>query len=274
MSIVIVATIKPEKRTNMALFCGCGIIEATTMKKITATTAGLLLIAIIMIGCESPGKVLDPLPKPYVHSPAQPGPGKTHQETIEPAQQPKLPLIGKPTVVVDAGHGGEDPGAWKETLSRMPEKTIVLAIARELTRVLKERGAKVVMTRYDDRYIKPERRAAIAEYERADLLVSLHADSDDNHNASGVGLFIARNASRRSKQAETKIRAGLKRAGFTCRKLQRKGFEVLAGHSRPAVLIECGFLSNTGDAKKLNSPAYRSRLAAAIADGIIDHFNP
>jgi len=169
-------------------------------------------------------------------------------------------------IVVDAGHGGKDPGA--KGLSAVPEKTLTLALARELAGRLKARGATVVLTRADDRYLELDQRARVADSTRADLFVSLHADSASRAGASGVGAFIARNALGTSQRASREILRSIQAAGLQTRGVQRAGFRVLVGHQRPAVLIECGFLTNARDAKQLNSASYRSRLAEGIAEGI------
>jgi len=206
-----------------------------------------------------------------------------HRPEITPPQ----PLPSKPpprvtgrslrgaTIVVDPGHGGRDPGAWKArgVLSRLPEKTIVLDIAKQLGRLLTERGANVVMTRTTDVDVSLEHRAAVAERSHADLFVSIHADSlPAKPDASGAKVYIYLQASAQSQKAALRMVGAFNKAGIYCRGLDRRNFHVLREHSRPAMLIECGFLTNRDDARKLNTASYRSTLAAAIADGIGDYF--
>ncbi len=173
-------------------------------------------------------------------------------------------------IVVDPGHGGRDPGA--RGLSALPEKTINLAVAKELAGLLTRQGARVTITRDDDRFISLDRRAAVADRTRTDLFVSVHADSARRAGASGTTIYIARDAGIASRRAAQRIVAAMKPAGIECRGLKGAGFRVLVGHSRPAVLVECGFLTNRRDARDLNLPAYQTRIAAAIADGIVRHF--
>ena len=182
-----------------------------------------------------------------------------------PPASKRLALHGK-RIVVDAGHGGKDPGA--QGLSAAPEKTLTLALAKELSGRLKARGATVTLTRPDDRFIDLDRRAAVADTTRTDLLVSLHADSASRAQASGVGAWIARSALGGSQRAAREILSSIQAAGLKVRGIQQAGFRVLVGHQRPAVLIECGFLTNAQDAKQLNSAWYRGRMAEAIAAGI------
>jgi len=187
------------------------------------------------------------------------------------SQPPSVePFIGPVTIVIDPGHGGKDPGT--QDTSRVPEKHIVLAIALELAQLLTDRGANVVMTRSTDRFIELADRAAIAERRKADLFVSIHADFSRNPAASGATVLTGRTASEQSKRAAWKIKTSLQRAGIACRKTRPQRLAVLEDHSRPAVLVECGFLSHRTEAANLNASWYQSKIAQAIAEGISDYF--
>jgi N-acetylmuramoyl-L-alanine amidase len=239
------------------------------MRRIILTTC-LLLAA----GCARPRRVIEELPPPVMDTYRRPAP--TVRPTPLPAKPPEAPArrparsIGAVTIVIDAGHGGKDPGA--QGLSASPEKTINLDIATRLARLLEEAGAKVVTTRSSDRFIELDDRAALADRSRADLFVSIHADSAQRASASGTTIYVARNALSQSRHAARSIVAAFQRAGIECRGTDSAGFRVLVGHSRPAVLIECGFLTNRADASRLNTATYRAKLAAAISDGIVTHF--
>lgn len=187
------------------------------------------------------------------------------------AERSVLPSLRGMRVVIDAGHGGKDPGT--RGVSRMPEKSIVLLIANEVGRLLTHRGASVISTRTDDRFLELDDRAAFAGRHRCHLFVSVHADSAPRSSASGSTLYIARGASSDSFAAARSIQHALKDAGIECRGIQRANFRVLAAHPYPAVLVECGFLTNAGDANRLNSQQYRSKVAAAVARGIADHLS-
>ncbi|MCF7957541.1 MAG: N-acetylmuramoyl-L-alanine amidase [Phycisphaerae bacterium] len=181
-----------------------------------------------------------------------------------------LGYLGSQTIIIDPGHGAKDPGT--QGLSQLPEKAIVLAIGKELDRVLRLRGAQTVMTRSGDRFIELDRRASIAEENRAALLVSIHVDYTSNSSVQGATVLIGRTASRYSKRPATTIKAALERSGISVRSVRPQNLRVLEGHSRPAVLIECGFLSNGIEARNLNTTAYQQKVAYAIADGISDYF--
>lgn len=176
--------------------------------------------------------------------------------------------------MIDPGHGGRDPGAWKGTRSRMPEKSIVLDIGNSVVRILKNRGATVIATRTTDVYPSLDDRANAADRYRVDLFVSVHADSaPKNSAASGTEIHIQDGPGGNSLIAARCVIAAIKKAGLECRGLQSSNLHVLREHRRPAILIECGFLTNSGDATRLNSSSYRAKLAAAIADGIADYFS-
>jgi len=183
---------------------------------------------------------------------------------------PRESFIGPVTIVIDPGHGGKDSGT--QDRSHTPEKQIVLDIALELAQLLADRGVNVVMTRSTDRFIELADRAAIAERRKADLFVSIHADFSRNLDASGATVLIGRTASEQSKRVAWKIKTSLQRAAIACRKTRPQRLAVLEDHSRPAVLVECGFLSHRTEAANLNTSWYQSKIAQAIAEGISDYF--
>jgi len=190
------------------------------------------------------------------------------QEPIKIKARTSTNLRGK-TIVVDAGHGGNDPGAGEVGYSPVAEKHIVLDIALKLAKKLRSQGAKVIMTRKDDTFVELDMRAAIAQQNNTDLMVSVHADSFPKSSRQGTTLYIAPNASYKSSKVARSIinsfnKADIKSLGINT----DRNFRVLVKHSRPAVLIECGYLTNSRDAKNLNSAWYRSKIADVIASGI------
>lgn len=228
-----------------------------------------------LAGCPAPGGVLSTLPPPLVHTPRI-TPSTPLPTRIQPTVSSSVSLRGA-TIVIDPGHGGKDPGAGNGggIVSRHVEKDIVLDIGLRISRLLTERGANVIMTRSTDVFIPLERRAAIAERSHADLFVSIHVDSlPSKPNISGAKVYIYTQASSQSQKAAMSMVNAFKKANIYCRGLDRQNFHVLREHSRPAMLIECGFLTNRTEARNLDSASYRARLAAAIADGIGDYFGP
>ncbi len=98
----------------------------------------------------------------------------------------------KPLIVIDAGHGGKDSGAIAK--NGLYEKTVVLKIAKELARNLEKTGKyRTKLTRENDRYIKLRNRVKIARDSKADLFISIHADSIENHRVSGASVYTLSN---------------------------------------------------------------------------------
>jgi N-acetylmuramoyl-L-alanine amidase len=205
-------------------------------------------------------------PPPRVTSAPKPTP-----QRWQPRPRPRpTRMIGPKRIVIDAGHGGKDSGAVGR--GPMVEKEVNLRVAKILVDELEARGAEVIESRPNDRFISLNGRASTAERTRCDLFVSIHADAAQREAASGTTVYIARNASRESQRAGQAIEEAFVRNGFESRGVRKAGFRVLVGHSRPAVLVECGFLSNREEARMLAQSAYQQRVALSIAEGITDHF--
>lgn len=245
------------------------------MSRMTFAAAALLLVT----GCAAPGQRASPPPTPITETrtrrprPVPPPPVAVRRPPpTRQAEPPPLEIEApvRATVIIDAGHGGKDPGA--RGVSTAPEKTITLDIARKLASTLRRRGANVVMTRTDDTFVSLDGRAAMAERHHVDVFISIHADSAPRASASGATVYIARNASKRSRSVAEQLNQALQRAGIKTRGINKAGFRVLVGHSRPSVLVECGFLTNASDARQLNDGAYQSKLIRAIADGLAREF--
>jgi N-acetylmuramoyl-L-alanine amidase len=248
------------------------VIDLAKPARRSASLLAALLTAFtfLAVGCKAPQKpYLDRLPDPVVHTlPRRPAPPTP--PSPRPTARPRP--IGPVTIVVDAGHGGKDPGA--RGVGPLPEKAVNLSVARMLMDMLRQRGAKVVASRTTDVFIPLDDRAALADQAHADLFVSIHADAAPRSSARGATVYIARDALPQSKQAAVHIATAFARAEIHCLGVRRAGFRVLVGHARPAVLIECGFLTNPVEAGRLCTAAYQQRVAAAVADGIADHFHP
>jgi N-acetylmuramoyl-L-alanine amidase len=173
-------------------------------------------------------------------------------------------------VVIDAGHGGRDPGAI--SVLGDYEKTINLKVTRKVAALLAERGIKVRMTRSGDRFIELEERAAIANRLKADLFVSIHADSFPKSSRRGYTMYVARSASRSSFSVARSIDRAMSATGLASHGTRTANFRVLTNTRCPAVLVEMGYLTNRTEAALLKDPFFQSRLAKAIANGILDYF--
>lgn len=188
-------------------------------------------------------------------------------EPVRP-REPFLPvadLTGR-ILVVDAGHGGRDPGAV--AVDGTHEKDVAFAISRALVAELVAAGATVHETRRSDAYVALEDRAELARSTGCDLLVSVHADAAERPGARGATVFVAPSALVASVRAAEAIAGKLARAGGETRGVKRAPFLVLVGHPRPSVLVECGFLTNDEERAALLDPEVQRRIARAIASGV------
>jgi len=266
-----------------------------------------------------------PTPTPNAVDPARapppaPRPGTTTRtaETPPPPEPPAANRggsyslarqlgLGARTIVIDAGHGGHDPG----TIGRggLQEKDLVLDVAVRLERLVrKELGAEVLMTRSTDVYIPLEERTGIANAKGADLFLSIHANASRNPKARGIETYFLNFA--RSSHAEAvaarenaiseatlKDLQGLVKAitlnskidesrdfassvqeamvsgvrkvhNVPDRGVHTAPFYVLIGASMPAVLAEIAFVSNPDDERRLRTPDYRDTLAHSLLRGV------
>lgn len=227
---------------------------------------------------------------------------------------------GRPILIaVDAGHGGADSGALGP--QNMREKDVTLSIARELVRIINAQpGYNARLTRTGDYFIELQKRRDFARDMKADLFISIHADSFTNASAYGASVFalsrkgatseMARFLAQRENDSDligrvggvsledkdpqlagvlvdlsmtatvnSSLQVGSKVlnaisaiAPLHAKHVEQAGFIVLKSPDVPSILVETGFISNTGEAKKLASPEYRERMAQAIFKGVRQYF--
>jgi N-acetylmuramoyl-L-alanine amidase len=214
---------------------------------------------------------------------------------------------GRPIVVIDAGHGGRDPGATSVS-GQIREKELTLILARSLRDELVKRGrVRVAMTRDDDRYLDLDDRAAVARRLNAAMFVSLHIDSAPNPLARGASVYslsdVASDAeaailaarengdfgrgsgggSVDTMLADLAMRSQMSASADLASRLVNKAagrvelrpnphrfaaFHVLRRADTPAVLFEAGYLSNADDELLLRDPGERSKMVLALAQAI------
>jgi N-acetylmuramoyl-L-alanine amidase len=248
----------------------------------------------------------------------------TGTKTVKTVEQVTKPQARRDIIVaIDAGHGGEDPGASGPKIGkrRVREKDVVLAISKELARLInKEPGYRAELVRKGDYYIPLRKRRNIARGKRADLFVSIHADAFTNPQANGASVFAlsrrgatsetARFLAKKENEADliggvgsvslddkdevlrgvlvdlsmtatlsSSLQVGeqvLKSMDSVARlhksHVEQAGFAVLKSPDVPSILVETGFISNPGEAKKLNSHSYRKKMAASVLKGIKRYF--
>jgi N-acetylmuramoyl-L-alanine amidase len=222
------------------------------------------------------------------------------------------------TIVIDAGHGGKDPGAVGSTSK---EKDLTLAIATELKKTINTNSPeiKVVMTRADDTFIELHNRAKTVAQNEADFFISIHCNSNKNHEAFGSETYVLGSHKsdanmdvvmrensvimleenyeavyegfepnsvpayiffqyitnvhlEQSVKMATKVQEQFtERVGRKDRGVKQAGYLVLWRASKPAILIETGFISNKDEEKFLNSENGKSYMASAIYRAIRDY---
>jgi len=180
---------------------------------------------------------------------------------------PTLPTVKSGTIVIDPGHGGHDRGTL--SVYNVQEKTVNLQIAHKLADILRKAGYHVIMTRETDVYPELPERAAIANRAQADLFVSIHCDWNDNSSHRGFTVYIAREASWTSKKVGRQLESTMSNAGIPSKGLRNADYKVLVQTKCPAVLVECGFMSNYEDAENLANSWYQGKIAQSIANGIM-----
>jgi N-acetylmuramoyl-L-alanine amidase len=215
--------------------------------------------------------------------------------------------LGVRRIVIDAGHGGHDPG----TIGRggLQEKELVLDVALRLERLVRQDlGAEVILTRSTDVFIPLEERTAIANSRGADLFLSIHANSSRNASAGGIETYFLSFAQNSHAEAvaarenaispatlkdlqnlvkaitlnskidesrdfaaavQERMVAGVRQAHVVRdRGVHTAPFYVLIGANMPAVLAEIAFVSNPQDEKRLKTPEYREILARSLLSGV------
>lgn len=246
-------------------------------------------------------------PKPLVLAPRTPSLATVAvADSMERVSASAFPLSVR-RVIVDAGHGGNDPGA--SSLTKLSEKDITLDIAGRLRALLQKNGFEVIVTRPSDKFIPLRERAQIANTSRGDIFVSIHVNSvphqeshgietyflgptndptltrlaADENRASGYSLAdlrklldgvyadVRRDESHRlATDVQDQLYAGLRSSdpGVKNWGVKRAPFIVLVATEMPAVLAEVGCLSNPRESEMLGRPDYRQQIAVALSHGI------
>jgi len=189
-------------------------------------------------------------------------------QPLPPGSLPRIPN-GRVVVVIDPGHGGFDPGAVG--IGGLQEKNIVLPVSIQVAQILEQQGVSTIMTRRVDREIDLEPRVQIAERANATLFVSIHANaiSLSRPDVNGIETYYT---SAQGQQFARVIHSSLLRAtGGPDRGVRQARFYVLRNTSMPAVLVETGFVTGAQDAPRLADPAYQTRVAQGIAQGILQY---
>jgi N-acetylmuramoyl-L-alanine amidase len=168
------------------------------------------------------------------------------------------------TIVIDAGHGGYDRGGIPG--QRVSEKEMTLDVAQRLKKTLAASGYRVVMTRDSDVFVPLGSRVAIANSYPNALFVSIHFNSAKRSGAGGIETyFFSRDSLPLASAVHHFVAGG---APSSNRNVRRRGYYVLRKTRVPAVLVECGFLTNPTEAAYAQTASYRQKLAEEIAAGV------
>ena len=180
-----------------------------------------------------------------------------------------VPAWARPTVVIDAGHGGHDRGGVPG--DRYAEKVCTLDVARRLQARLRAEGFRTKMTRDSDYFVSLGGRCAVANAQRNAIFVSIHFNSAPREGANGIETYYY---SRKSGSLAAAVHRSVVRAtGTEDRRVRARGFYVIRNTRVPAILVECGFLTNRSEGARIaGSAAYRQRLADAVAQGILSRY--
>jgi N-acetylmuramoyl-L-alanine amidase len=242
----------------------------------------------------------------------EPQPTTQPPSAAPPQEAPPLldltPAGGLRTIVIDAGHGGDDVGARGKDGTL--EKHVTLSVARRMKGALEARlGVRAILTRDGDLTVGLDERAAVANNNKADLFVSLHVNASVRPSASGAEVFYLSldeygDQAKRVMQGEREslpvfgggtrdievilwemaqaryigqsallarwAEAALRgRVPMSPRALQQAPFRVLVGANMPAVLVEMGFISNPEQEKQLASDSFQNDIAQALVESII-----
>ena len=235
----------------------------------------------------------------WLHEPVQYARGRwsLHEvdasKVIDPILRPDryLGRMGHRVVVIDPGHGGQDIGA--RGARGVEEKRAVLDIARRIRAHLVSAGVKVYMTRESDRFVELDERCVRAQRWGADVFISIHLNSAASGTAQGTetyalaaagyestagGLSNLSQPGNRFEGANAVLAYHVQKAlttkiGAQDRGVKRSRFLVLKNAPCPAVLVECGFVSNRREEERLLSEVYRESIAQGITRGTLSYLN-
>lgn len=203
--------------------------------------------------------------------------GLVYSYIMSNAQTSSMPVNQK-NIVIDAGHGGYDPG--KVASDGTEEKGINLSIAQLLAGYMRQGGANITMTRTEDVALSENKRedlklrAGFASDTNADLFISIHQNSFPQESVHGAQVFYKKD-SESGKALAICIQKRLKEVadmGNTRMPKADGSYYVLKNSKIPSVIVECGFLSNDEEHNKLLEEEYREHLAWAIYMGVMDYY--
>lgn len=227
---------------------------------------GITVALVVIVTNTLGGQVLDALVMaPGFEGPLTVGKDRTQSEALD----------GR-LIVLDAGHGGADPGAMG--ISGVREDELVLAITQYLKAELESCGAKVIMTREDDGAIADTKDADMAERRRiiaesgSDIVVSIHLNWFEDPQVSGP-LVLFMPGSEKGQKLAVAVQQSLNTALDASGSARSENLYILKSGNQPCILVECGYLSNEEEEQKLMRSDYQQRVAKAICSGLAAYFS-
>lgn len=177
--------------------------------------------------------------------------------------------LSEATIVLDAGHGGNDVGALSN--SNKYEKTYTLKTADAIAKKLKAAGANVVLTRSSDKFVDLAPRPALSNKLRADAFISIHFDSSAQSNqASGTTTYYYSNS--KDTSLANALNNQIKSLPLTNRGVEYGNYQVLRDNERPSVLLEMGYINSDQDFNYISSSSYQEKVADAVYAGLQNYF--
>lgn len=189
--------------------------------------------------------------------------------SAEPAMLQLPWSFGKTDIVLDAGHGGTDPGT---IAGEVQEKDLTMAVTLKTEKILKDAGYRVRMIREDDRFIDIHERAEEANERDAKVFVSIHCNYSEEGPGSGIETFYAESKGEDSRNLAKIIQSKvIETTDASDRGIKTADFVVVKETKMPAALVETGFLSDAEEKALLLQESYQEQLAEGIAAGIIEY---
>lgn len=182
-------------------------------------------------------------------------------------------------IVIDAGHGGEDFGTHSIDPAKYHEKHLTLSTAMMLNNMLLEMGYQTMMTRNHDFFIPLKDRAKMANQRNTALFVSIHFNSAPSREAHGIEVYyydLDKNEHRRDQSkvlANYVLKNLIAQTQAKSRGVKHGNLLVVRETTMPAILVECGFMTNVGEMEKLKNAMYLKKIALGIAQGIQNYLN-
>lgn len=198
----------------------------------------------------------------------QPQTTRTANEPIKSHSSGQKGVLSGKTIVIDAGHGGEDRGTtgYRGT----DEKDVTLKTATLLSQKLQAAGATVVMTRESDEYVTLRKRVSIAHQTSADAFISLHYDANENSAITGsTTYYFNDNQYNLAKTIHDNLTP---KTNLVDRGVQPGNYYVVRENRQEAVLIELGFLTNPAEEQYITSAQFREQATLGIYNGILQYF--